>query len=526
MRARSRINDTVERLLPREAKSLVSGARRGSSQLFRRRGMSDPLWGFIELLPHEAALMVTPLMRRLQGIRQTAFAYFAHPGATHDRYSHSLGVMHQATEIWRNLKRYHPELAQDDAYDLCLLRLAALLHDVGHGPYSHSSEGLFREFPDMKELQEELALELEIPVSKIGASEAISATVVTSPAFRSFLKTCASDSEYPLSEIPCEEIARFFFGWNTHKKYPWLSRIISGSIDADKLDYLHRDGEFAGLETTVDLTRLYSNLRISNNRMIVLRDGLSSIADLAENRFSLTNLMYSEPLGRIADAMFRRALEVDSRRPDTKLDSCAAFYEFEDATMLSYLRSSPVPIVRDLAWRIQFGSLYSVCFSLSVPLLMQRAMNMGYSITPDQCDLIIESLRDRKRQADLVVHLAARAIDFKNERFRDQDVFLNVTSFDETQIDFTPDMVLIDVTKPLSFQDLGEELVLIHGQEVNDDFVATAGDLLALEPRRVAYRRSLWRGYVITHPEYRSYVRDAVVEYVDELLASLRVQAH
>ena len=482
--------------------------------------MSDPLWGFIELLPHEAALMVTPLMRRLQNIRQTAFAYLAHPGATHDRYSHSLGVMHQATEMWRNLKRYHPELGEDDSRNLCLLRLGALLHDVGHGPYSHSSEGFFRDFVDMRELQAELSSELSVPLPKLGAAESISAAIVTSPAFRLFMSACAKDSEYPLSEIPCEEIARLFFGWNTNTELPWISRIISGSIDADKLDYLHRDGEFAGLETTVDLTRLYSNLRIANNRIIVLRDGLSSIADLAENRFSLTTLMYSEPMGRTADAMFRRALEVDSRRSSTKLDSCAAFFELEDSSIMSYLRSSEDPLTKDLAWRIQFGSLYAVCFSISVPLLMQRAVHLQVLPDEERCEAIIDSLRDPKRQRELESRLANRAMEIKRERFKGQVVYETVRGFDGEEIPFSPDLVMIDVTKPLNFQDLGDEMVLVHGQELTDDFVVEAGQLLALEQRRLSYRRNLWRGYIITHPDFRSAVRSAVVEYFDEVLAA------
>jgi len=481
--------------------------------------MSDPLWGLIELLPHEAALMVTPLMRRLHSIRQTAFAYFAHPGATHDRYSHSLGVMHQATEMWRNLKRYHPELGGDESEHLCLIRLAALLHDVGHGPFSHSSEGYFRDRLDMRRMQQEMAAELEIPVAKLGAAETISAAIVTSPAFRSFFKACAKESEYPLHKISCEEIARFFFGCNTQKELPWLSRIISGSIDADKLDYLHRDGEFAGLETAVDLTRLYSNLRIGDNKIIVLRDGLSSIGDLAENRFSLTMLMYSEPIGRAADAMFRRAVEIDSRRDETKLDSCASFFEFDDPSIISYLRTSIDPLVRDLGWRVQYGNLFPVCLSISVPLLMERAAKLGFDPDVEKCEHIIDSLRDRKRLVELESRFAERALVLREERFKRLDTPLQIDGVEGGSFAFGPDLVMVDITKPLSFQDLGDERVLVHGQELAEEFTVDAGEMLALEERRLAYRRNLWRGYVITHPEYRTFVREAASEYFDEILS-------
>jgi len=477
--------------------------------------MSDPVWGLIELYPHEAALMVTPLMRRLHNIRQTAFAFYAHPGASHDRYLHSLGVMHQATEMWYHLRRYHPEQLEEHGPHFFLLRLAALLHDVGHGPFSHSSEGFFKFLPDLTDLRAELAEELSVPLYKVGAAEAISATIVLSPAFREFFAACAEHSEEPLGEVSCEEIARFFFGLTAGPDRPWLPKLISGSIDADKLDYLHRDGDFAGLETAVDMTRLYSNLRLSENRLIVLRDGLSSVSDLAENRFNLTALMYSEPQSQVAESMFQRAIKLDGKRADTRLKSTASYFEFDDASISAYLRSSGDPLVRDLAWRIQYGPLFSVALTLSPPLLTRQAKRFGLERDAADCAALMDRLRDRHLQTELEAKIAHRAKELLVER----SISPIAQGFDGAAISFDERMVSIVITKPLSFQELGEEPILVHGQEFAEEFAVPVNELLALEERRLAYRQRLWRGFIVTHPDFMPSVRDATLEVLHELMA-------
>src|SRR5215216_4617520 len=94
----------------------------------------DPIHGFIELTPRERAAADTPIVQRLRSISQLALTYLVYPGARHTRFEHSLGVCHVAGRLADEL-----ELPARDARTV---RLAALLHDIGHGPFSHVSENV------------------------------------------------------------------------------------------------------------------------------------------------------------------------------------------------------------------------------------------------------------------------------------------------------------------------------------------------------------------------------------------------
>ena len=98
----------------------------------------DPIHGFIALSQKEVNLINTRAFQRLRRIRQLAMAFLVYPGTLHTRFDHSIGVMHIAGRICDRLKRTDKEREQ--------VRLAALLHDIGHGPFSHVSEHLLDKY--------------------------------------------------------------------------------------------------------------------------------------------------------------------------------------------------------------------------------------------------------------------------------------------------------------------------------------------------------------------------------------------
>ena len=102
--------------------------------------MRDPIHGFIKLSEKEKKLIDTQVFQRLRRIRQLAMTFLVYPGAVHTRFDHSIGVMHIVGRICSRLK----ELASNDVNDrdVKLMRFAALIHDIGHGPFSHVSEDL------------------------------------------------------------------------------------------------------------------------------------------------------------------------------------------------------------------------------------------------------------------------------------------------------------------------------------------------------------------------------------------------
>lgn len=109
------------------------------------REIRDPVHGFIHRTPLEEEIIDTPLFQRLRRIKQLALASMVYPGALHTRFDHSLGVMHLAD-------RLSERLLDDDRETKRIMRLAALLHDVGHGPFSHVSETIIDKFYDKEKV--------------------------------------------------------------------------------------------------------------------------------------------------------------------------------------------------------------------------------------------------------------------------------------------------------------------------------------------------------------------------------------
>uniref|UniRef100_A0A3P9DUK0 HD/PDEase domain-containing protein n=1 Tax=Maylandia zebra TaxID=106582 RepID=A0A3P9DUK0_9CICH len=103
---------------------------------------NDPIHGHIELHPLLVKIIDTPQFQRLRNIKQLGGGYFVFPGASHNRFEHSIGVGHLAGELAKTLKLKQPELDISERDVLCV-QIAGLCHDLGHGPFSHLFDGMF-----------------------------------------------------------------------------------------------------------------------------------------------------------------------------------------------------------------------------------------------------------------------------------------------------------------------------------------------------------------------------------------------
>lgn len=167
----------------------------------------DPIHGFINRRPREHQIIDTKLFQRLRGIKQLALASLVYPGALHTRFDHSIGAMHVAGRVAEKLK-----LAPEEQ---TVLRLASLLHDVGHGPFSHVSEEVLKGISGQKQIHEQLTA--------------------------SIIKT-NDELNGPLSRNDREEIVGLLDGTRGDSV---LKTILSGPLDMDKQDYLLRDSYFS-----------------------------------------------------------------------------------------------------------------------------------------------------------------------------------------------------------------------------------------------------------------------------------------
>jgi uncharacterized protein len=232
--------------------------------------ITDPVHRSIRFSQVEKEVIDSPAFQRLRRIRQLAGAHLVYPSAQHSRFEHSLGAMHIAGLAGETLlgKGYidHAEALQD-------LRLAALLHDIGHGPFSHLFEEVleYRCKTTHEEMGRNVIMQTEI--SDILDKHGFSA----------------------------DQICRLSFG---QSKVNFMNEIISGGLSADIMDYLPRDGLFTGAEyAKVDYHRLTSSLEVSKNRLALNRSALNSLESMLISRYEMFKAVYFHKTVRSAEVM-------------------------------------------------------------------------------------------------------------------------------------------------------------------------------------------------------------------------------
>jgi HD superfamily phosphohydrolase len=211
--------------------------------------LNDPVYGFITI-PSELifAIIDHPYFQRLRRIRQLGLTDFVYPGALHTRFHHALGAMHLMSITLDNLRIKGTDISEEE-YEAALI--AILLHDIGHGPFSHALEySLLQGIP-----HEELSLlTIELLNEEFGGQLTL--------ALRIF------KNQYP-------------------KKF--LHQLVSSQLDIDRLDYLQRDCFFTGVsEGTIGADRIIKMMAVKDDQLVIEEKGIYSI----ENFLSARRLMY------------------------------------------------------------------------------------------------------------------------------------------------------------------------------------------------------------------------------------------
>jgi hypothetical protein len=241
----------------------------------------DPLWGSIAVDPTAARLLDTPALQRLRYVRQLGLAHLVYPGATHSRFEHALGAYHLARRALANL-RETGALAPLPPDEPAVVAAAALLHDVGHYPFSHALE-------------------------EIGAPhhEALAEALVTIGPVADILRAdVAPDAPERVFALICG------------KSTSALQGLISGSFDLDKIDYLQRDARMCGVSYgEVDDDRLLQSMLVladpaSGSASIGIREkGLSAVETLLFAKYQMYRNVYWHHACRAATAMYKRIVE-------------------------------------------------------------------------------------------------------------------------------------------------------------------------------------------------------------------------
>ena len=240
--------------------------------------ITDPIHKYIRITDLEKKLIDTEVFQRLRKIRQLAGAHLVYPSAQHTRFEHSIGAMH--------LAGLAAETLLDKGYitykeDVESLRIAALLHDIGHGPFSHLFEEVLRENESNK-------LTHEIIGKKI-----IKESVIID-----ILGKYGYDTDY---------VCKLSFGESQKMFY---DEIIAGSLSADIMDYLPRDSFFTGAEYgKVDYHRLISSLEVlSNDHLGINKSAINSLESMLISRYQMFKAVYFHKTVRAGEVMLLHSL--------------------------------------------------------------------------------------------------------------------------------------------------------------------------------------------------------------------------
>ncbi len=307
----------------------------------------DPIYGHVAISSFEQLIINTPEMARLRRIQQLGLADLAFPGANHTRFEHSVGTLFIADKIARSLGLGEEEIAK--------VRLAALLHDIGHCAFSHVVESILKRNPQYQPvLNGKNFLNHEMFTKHIIANSLHTKPEIGAHADASFF----------------QEISRMATGDIEGVPKHYLSQIISNDIDADRIDFLLRDSYHTGVSFgLVDVDQIIGSMSLHNNR-IVLGGGVSYDEDMALTAAESTLIARAHHYSAIihnpgtqgARVMLLHALEKTLARykesgNDVKTAVLKFFTTYNDSDLLNFIEMNGDENSRKLIANIRNASI-------------------------------------------------------------------------------------------------------------------------------------------------------------------------
>jgi len=266
----------------------------------------DPVHGYIKLTEVERDLVDTPFVQRLRRVHQLAGSYLVYPGAVHTRFEHVVGAMHLAGQIAESLVPTSG-VSLDEVQEI---RIAALLHDVGHGPFSHMYEEVLAEKTNVTHEDISQRIVLETPIRDVLERNGFSA----------------------------KKMSGFAVGKQS-KRPAFMNEIIAGGLSADIMDYLLRDSYFTGVEYgKVDVSRVIDSLLVVEGHLAVESAALYAFEALLLARYEMFKAVYFHRTVRAAELMLVQSMKLaDDAIGLTDLSDLDNYLELTDEIVLDRL---------------------------------------------------------------------------------------------------------------------------------------------------------------------------------------------
>ncbi|MEZ5334647.1 MAG: HD domain-containing protein [Methanolobus sp.] len=330
----------------------------------------DPVHKTIILDEFEQMVLNTRHVQRLRNIQQLGLVDHVYPGANHTRFEHSIGTMHMASVIAQSLS------FEDE--DIRKVRMAGLLHDVGHSAFSHAVENVLKRNPQLQPV---------IEGRRFIKHEAFSKDIISRMLPQDNYIARYVESEFGTDAFDFfDEISKIATGDSQSIKKPYLAHVIAGDVDADRIDFLLRDSYHTGVSFgLIDVDQIIGSLIIKDENVVLgSSDGsgygndmaLTSAESLLVSRAHHYTAIIHNPKTQAARVMLLYALEdaleqfTNKYGTDAAKDEIVSFFtEFNDSDLLNFIRSNASEKSLLLLDNLRDGSLYVPVARLSQKIL-------------------------------------------------------------------------------------------------------------------------------------------------------------
>ncbi|WP_094226814.1 HD domain-containing protein [Methanolobus psychrotolerans] len=330
----------------------------------------DPVHKTILLDEFEQMILSTRHVQRLRNIQQLGLVDHVYPGANHTRFEHSIGTMHMASVIGQSL------LLEDE--DIRKIRIAGLLHDVGHSAFSHAVENVLKRNPQLQPV---------IEGKKFIKHEAFSMDIISRILPQDNYIARYVESEFGTDPFDFfDEISKIATGDAQSISKPYLAQVIAGDVDADRIDFLLRDSYHTGVSFgLIDVDQIIGSLIIKNGNVVLgSSDGsgygndmaLTAAESLLISRAHHYTAIIHNPKTQAARVMLLYALEDalekfknESGTEAAKNEIVRFFTEYNDIDLLNFIRSHASEKSLGLLNDLRDGRLYVPVARLSQKII-------------------------------------------------------------------------------------------------------------------------------------------------------------
>lgn len=453
----------------------------------------DTILGTNMFYPHEIAVLDSPILQRLRRISQVDVVSLVWPSGNHNRFEHSLGVTVIGDKFIRSL--YSKGLVKDLESNLYHIRMAGILHDCGHGPFSHMSEMIFQHCEDLKE---ERKNDPKLKVTNPNAHEILSYLIVTSEAFKDFYHREIS-SKWNI-QLDFDFIGELIIGYINDASKGFLVDIINGAFDADKLDYIQRDSHFTGVQMILDLDRLFYTLDIipifndirnrEERRLTIDVSGVSTLEQIVFDKMMLQSTVYHHQKVRSAEGLFSSIFEEIFEHKMVICGKC-----FDSAADYLYLTDDDIYNLAKQCGIPQSCSILSQ--NLLNRRLPKRALAIsGRTVTKQTTNNIWKVMRLYENPAEI-------------EALR-KKITIEASKKDPS---ITYKDIWLDTPKIAKFKEGDQWPIKSDGDSKG---YLTLHDLFPVDQWVKAFSQNKWMGHVFTHEQYRDIVYHASKKVIEK----------